>query len=132
LNIQLSVSIDVRRSAGAVLPFRGVSYSVTSRRHDGRDVFDSEDVSALAEMFEELDVHPRLRRPMTVRHNEIKIALTALPSGRLVLHSDCEPDQYMIDAAPDRIAVELLCAVARGNVARLMAERWKPYAAYCS
>jgi hypothetical protein len=132
LNIQLSVSIDVRRSRGPVVTFRGVSYSVTSRRHDGRDVFDSEDVSALAEMFDELDVHPRLRRPLSVRHNEIKITLTALPTGRLVLQADGEPDQYMIDAAADRVAVELLYAVARGNVARLMAERWKPYAAYCS
>ena len=78
------------------------------------------------------DGHPRLRRPVSVRHNELMITLTALPSGRLVLQSDREPDQHMIDAAPDRVVLELLCAVARGNVARLLAERWRPYAAYCS
>jgi hypothetical protein len=121
----------VRRSQGTAT-LRVVSYSVTSRRHDGRDVFDSEDMSALAEVFDELDVHPRLRRPMSVRHNELKITLIALPSGRLVLQFDAHPDQHMIDAAPDRMMVELLCALARGNVARLMGERWRPYAAYCS
>jgi len=131
LNIQLSVSIGVRRSYGAAT-FRGVSYSVTSRDRDGRDVFDSEDLSELVTIVDELEVHRRLRRPVSVRHNELRVTLTALPSGRLVLHADDKPDQYMIDTAPDRVALELFCALARGNVARLMGERWKPYAPYCS
>jgi hypothetical protein len=109
-----------------------VSYSVSSRRQDGRDVFDSEDVSALVEVVDELEVHPRLRRPVSVHHNELKISLTAFPNGCLLLWADERPDQYMREGAPDDLVLQLFCALARGNVARLLAEQWRPTVAYCS